>query len=112
MAGSVHVLSADDGALLCTIRPHTKYVVAAAWAAAAAGGHRSGGSSSSSSSAEASTGSELIATASYDGTVCLLKLVVGGGEGAQRDQAGQPLLSLEVLQQVQKRIGGGRAWWR
>ncbi|KIZ03323.1 hypothetical protein MNEG_4639 [Monoraphidium neglectum] len=70
MDGSVTVLDADSGAVLAGSRPHTKYVVRACFDPLAGG---------------------VIATASFDQSCCLLRLVAGAAGG----------LELQLMRQVQ-----------
>lgn len=81
MDGSVCVLNAATGALLARARPHSKYVVRAAFGPCGGG---------------------LLATASFDQTCCLLRLVEsssgdGGGNGEVGAGSGW---GLQVVRQV------------
>lgn len=77
MDGSVSILDADTGKLLCSIKPHAKYVVRATF--------------------DPRPGSNLIATASFDQTCCLLRLVEGSGGDAGAATGG---IELEMIRQV------------
>jgi hypothetical protein len=120
MDGSVHILHAATGQLLASAKPHSKYVVAADWAPVLVKptamlqqqqqqqqqnqqqGEQEG---KKHSQQQFEGGEQLLATASYDSSCCLLRLVVGSGNcnGSQEEFA------LEVVQQV--RSGCSLLWY-
>jgi hypothetical protein len=105
MDGSVHVLHAATGELLASAKPHSKYVVAASWAPVLLTATEQ--QQQQQQQQEQEQGKQLIATASYDSTCCLLRLVSSSTDGSSRGTSG---LALEVVQQVCLHPGFSLLW--
>ena len=118
MDGSVHILHAATGQLLTSAKPHSKYVVAADWAPVLVKPtsmllqqqqqqqqHQQEEKQQGQGMQQCENGEQLLATASYDSSCCLLRLVGGSGGSNGIEQQ----LSMEVVQQVKGALCGVKA---